>query len=38
LSCWDVLEQVVQVLTNSWHWRLAAVHLVDAHLCTDPAK
>eukprot|EP00775_Hariotina_reticulata_P006624 gene6624-6852_t len=31
-------KQVVDVLTKSWHWRLAAVHLVDAHLCTDPAK
>lgn len=34
----DNLRQIVDTITNKWNYRLAAVHLVDAHLCTDPAK
>mmetsp|Transcript_15861 Transcript_15861/g.47739 ORF Transcript_15861/g.47739 Transcript_15861/m.47739 type:complete len:320 (-) Transcript_15861:325-1284(-) len=32
------LPRVLKVLTDSWHLRLAAVHLVDAHLAADPGK
>eukprot|EP00879_Flechtneria_rotunda_P006034 GHRR01006346.1.p1 GENE.GHRR01006346.1~~GHRR01006346.1.p1 ORF type:complete len:334 (+),score=112.45 GHRR01006346.1:132-1133(+) len=31
-------KQLLQALTDQWHYRLTAVHLIDAHLATDPAK
>lgn len=31
-------KAVVAALTERWHYRLAAVQLVDAHLCADPGK
>lgn len=34
----DNLRHIVDTITHKWDYRLAAVHLVDAHLCTDPAK
>jgi hypothetical protein len=30
--------QVLTALTERWHYRLAVVHLVDAHLATDASK
>ncbi|KAL4423370.1 hypothetical protein ABPG77_004301 [Micractinium sp. CCAP 211/92] len=32
------LRRIVDVLTRKWRYRLAVVQLVDAHLCSDPAK
>uniref|UniRef100_A0A7S0RHC1 GPN-loop GTPase 2 n=1 Tax=Chlamydomonas leiostraca TaxID=1034604 RepID=A0A7S0RHC1_9CHLO len=32
------LQAIVKTLTDRAHMRLAAVHLVDAHLCTDAPK
>ncbi|KAK9828826.1 hypothetical protein WJX72_002276 [[Myrmecia] bisecta] len=32
------LKHIVEQLTGKRSYRLAAVHLVDAHLCSDPAK
>ncbi len=32
------LKRVVSTLTDTWHYRLVSMQLVDAHLCTDPAK
>lgn len=32
------LKAVVGALTGGWAYRLTAVSLVDAHLCTDAAK
>lgn len=32
------LRRIVDVLTRRWRYRLAVVQLVDAHLCSDPAK
>ncbi len=29
---------IPQVLIDKWSYRLTAVQLVDAHLCTDPSK
>lgn len=34
----ESLKHIVDTITNKWDYRLAAVHLVDAHLCTDSAK
>eukprot|EP00891_Asterochloris_glomerata_P002985 jgi/Astpho2/2985/e_gw1.00051.152.1_t len=34
----DNLKGIITTLTDKWHYRLAAVHLVDAHLCSNPAK
>lgn len=34
----DSLRAVLNALTGKWSYRLTAVHLVDAHLCTDPPK
>eukprot|EP00898_Chlorokybus_atmophyticus_P003427 jgi/Chlat1/4085/Chrsp26S08851 len=31
-------KQIIQTMTDDWNYRLTAVHLVDAHLCSDPAK
>ena len=31
-------KAVLAALTDRWHYRLAAVQLVDAHLCADPGK
>ncbi|KAJ7525525.1 hypothetical protein O6H91_17G054700 [Diphasiastrum complanatum] len=31
-------KNVIHVMTNKWDYRLTAVHLVDAHLCSDPGK
>eukprot|EP00878_Enallax_costatus_P013672 GHUV01014296.1.p1 GENE.GHUV01014296.1~~GHUV01014296.1.p1 ORF type:complete len:362 (+),score=111.59 GHUV01014296.1:348-1433(+) len=31
-------KELLTKLTESWSYRLTAVHLVDAHLATDPAK
>eukprot|EP00877_Chromochloris_zofingiensis_P014559 jgi/Chrzof1/9357/UNPLg00328.t1 len=31
-------KHIVDALTQAAHYRLTAVHLVDAHLCTEPAK
>lgn len=32
------LKRVIQELTDTLHFRLAAVQLIDAHLCADPGK
>lgn len=32
------LRRILDVLTRRWQYRLTAVQLVDAHLCSDPAK
>ena len=32
------MKRIIEKLTNVWHYRLVAVQLVDAHLCSDPAK
>eukprot|EP00803_Ostreobium_quekettii_P003287 evm.model.scf_241.9 EVM.evm.TU.scf_241.9 scf_241:108977-111855(-) len=34
----ESLRGIVRHLTGKSHYRLAAVHLVDAHLCSDPHK
>lgn len=31
-------KRVIQCFTDQWGYRLAAVHLVDVHLCTDAPK
>ncbi|XP_024536899.1 GPN-loop GTPase QQT1 [Selaginella moellendorffii] len=31
-------KKVIDEMTTKWDYRLAAVHLVDAHLCSDPGK
>ena len=32
------MKRILTTLTDTWHYRLAAVQLIDAHLCSDPAK
>jgi hypothetical protein len=32
------LKRILEALSKEADMRLAAVHLVDAHLCTEPAK
>ena len=32
------LRRILDTLTTRWQYRLTAVQLVDAHLCSDPAK
>lgn len=34
----DSLQTILQTMTNDWAFRLTVVHLVDAHLCTEPTK
>ena len=35
----DALRQVVAAITGpEWNLRLCTVHLIDSHLCADPAK
>ncbi|KAL6764987.1 GPN-loop GTPase [Haematococcus lacustris] len=34
----DSLRVILTTITNTWHYRLAVAHLVDAHLCTDANK
>ena len=34
----DSLKAILDVMTKDWNYRLTAVHLVDAHLCTEPSK
>ena len=34
----DMLKQVLDEMTTQWNLRLCTVHLVDSHLCCDPAK
>ncbi|KAG1659161.1 hypothetical protein FOA52_007542 [Chlamydomonas sp. UWO 241] len=34
----DNLKRVLTTLVDKWHYRLVAVELMDAHLCTDPSK
>mmetsp|Transcript_20684 Transcript_20684/g.57737 ORF Transcript_20684/g.57737 Transcript_20684/m.57737 type:complete len:313 (-) Transcript_20684:887-1825(-) len=34
----DNLKHILDIITQKWHYRLTAVHLVDAHLCTDASK
>ncbi|KAK9831234.1 hypothetical protein WJX74_008628 [Apatococcus lobatus] len=34
----DSMKVIAETLMNKWHVRLAVVHLVDAHLCTDASK
>eukprot|EP00250_Pteridium_aquilinum_P015602 c22668_g1_i1 orf=148-1059(+) len=31
-------KNIISEMTTKWDYRLAAVHLVDAHLCCDPGK
>ncbi|GBG78431.1 hypothetical protein CBR_g26460 [Chara braunii] len=31
-------KNIIAEMTNQWDYRLTAVHLVDAHLCSDPGK
>jgi GTPase SAR1 family protein len=37
-TCHDGLLRVLNVLTGKLGMRLTAVHIVDCHLCTEPAK
>eukprot|EP00890_Picochlorum_soloecismus_P002836 jgi/Picsp_1/3553/NSC_06391-R1_gpn-loop gtpase 2-like len=37
-TCHDGLLRVLNALTGKLGMRLAAVHIVDCHLCTEPAK
>jgi hypothetical protein len=37
-TLYDALPKILKVMTDEWHLRLAAVHLVDAHLTSDPGK
>ena len=32
------MKRIITTLVDTWHYRLAAVQLIDAHLCSDPAK
>jgi hypothetical protein len=32
------LKAILGVMTDKWHYRLTAISLVDAHLCTDAPK
>ena len=32
------VARLLETLTTKWDFRLTAVHLVDSHYCTDPAK
>lgn len=32
------LQKICEALSKQAHFRLAAVHLVDSHLCTDASK
>ncbi|KAG7670837.1 hypothetical protein Ndes2526B_g01403 [Nannochloris sp. 'desiccata'] len=32
------MKHIITTLADTWHYRLAAVQLMDAHLCSDPAK
>lgn len=32
------LQRILTTLTGQWSYRLTAMHLVDAHLCTDASK
>lgn len=34
----DNFKNVVQEMTTKWQYRLVAIHLVDAHLCSEPNK
>lgn len=34
----DNLKSILTTMTGAWSYRLTAVHLVDAHLCTSPSK
>jgi hypothetical protein len=34
----DSLRAITQTFANTWGYRLVAVQLVDAHLCTDASK
>lgn len=31
-------KNIISEMTGKWDYRIAAVHLVDAHLCSDPGK
>lgn len=32
------VKHILEIMTNTWNYRLVAVQLIDAHLCSDPAK
>lgn len=32
------MKRILDTMTNTWNYRLVAVQLIDAHLCSDPAK
>lgn len=32
------MKRVITTLSETWNYRLAVVQLIDAHLCSDPAK
>ena len=32
------MQRILDTMTKKWHYRLCAVQLVDAHLCSDPSK
>ena len=34
----DNLKRILAVLCNDWDYRLTAIQLTDAHLCTDASK
>ncbi|KAL3683808.1 hypothetical protein R1sor_001830 [Riccia sorocarpa] len=34
----DNAKNIITEMTKKWDYRLTAVHLVDAHLCSDPGK
>jgi len=38
LTAHDALQRLLAVAEKQWHLRLAAVHLVDSHLCADASK
>lgn len=32
------MKMILHTIQKSWHYRACSVHLVDSHLCSDPAK
>ena len=34
----DGFKKVLETMAQKWDYRLVALHLIDSHLCTDPAK
>ncbi|KAL0488406.1 GPN-loop GTPase [Acrasis kona] len=34
----ETLKDLCDTISNEWNYRMAAVHLIDAHHCSDPSK